>query len=122
MWKCRGQKIANQDELAEAPEIFRGITVEVRAEIIALLVNPDGVYQDTMKLKDIENPAELLQAPYAVLGMIVSQGGLARKISEDEVQFIPIQRVKDISVKICKVVLANAGNMPKAGPRLVIEK
>jgi hypothetical protein len=86
--------------------------MEARVQLTAFLINPDGVFENTIKVT-YNKPEELRGLFQAVTNMIGQMGGLVREISEEEIEFIPLNRVRSVTVKLSKVQIADATQMPK---------
>jgi hypothetical protein len=69
-----------------------------RVKVTAVLMNPDGVWDDSADVNVPDNAPPGLAA-MQVLAKLLGQGGLISMPTADTVEFIPMARVKDITIK-----------------------
>lgn len=71
--------------------------MEQLVKITIFLVNPEGVWEDSMRVA-FENPNAKKGAHKQILAHVFHDGGLWRSISDDEYEFIPMLRVKSVNI------------------------
>lgn len=81
--------------------------LKVPVKLTAVLVNPDGVYEDAMNADVPEPIVDDAGVRMAIcqkfLGQSTAGGFLQRPIDNDTLEAIPLARVKSINVQIGKV-------------------
>lgn len=88
---------------------------QVTAKVTAILQNPDGVWEEEIPV-ELPSPELATAAMLRITGGFAAQGGLVR-ISSDGLNFIPMNRVRSMDIKISTLELAAPGDIGAAAAR-----